>query len=255
MRQMKNGSSIASTEKEKNDIEESEEVSDMGETTEQCCAMEAIDEKKKRIHVSPKQNNKMKPRTYLYSASRKQTEEAEAWNSYIKGIGPKPKRTRNSAKIAPTVISEGCSESARNKPVINGRCAGQKARLFLDSGAEMNVMDSAFLKELQSKELPVKFTPGTANIKCANGSKMPITGFAVMTIEIGSVKAVQRFMVVQHLFPKIIIGIRTMKTMEITINASEDCVYVGGNTKIPFLSRVYPQSEITSVMGNDAGSR
>jgi predicted aspartyl protease len=63
---------------------------------------------------------------------------------------------------------------------------------------------------------------------------MPVLGFAEMSLEMGPSKIRQTFMVVSDLFPKVIIGIRTLKTMGVTISPTEDCAIVSGNYKLPF---------------------
>jgi TolA-binding protein len=192
--------------------------------------------------------------------ARHEVENARKWITFIEGNGKRPKtlsRTSNREKqgYAQTLISSHHSETARNKPIIMGRCAGQKTQLFLDSGAETNVIDSRFLKELQNKQIPIEFIQSKANIKCANGTRMPIMGYANLSVEIGPIKAKQRFMVVNELFPRIIIGIRTLKTMGVVISPTEDCIFVPGGCKVSFLSRVDPQSECTIRTGKELGPR
>lgn len=182
---------------------------------------------------------------HLYSPSMSENAVASAWTNYIQGSGRKPRRNR----YQETLISTNHSESARNKPLIWGRCAGEKAKLFLDSGAEMNVIDCDFLNSLLLKQFPVTFKPGASKIQCANGTKMDVTGFASMTLQIGSVKAVQKFMVVNRLFPRIIVGIRTMKMMNIVMDPTSDCVYVDGNSRVPFVSCTVPPSTAASTAG------
>jgi hypothetical protein len=253
VRQMEHGSSIASNEKENSDTEDFEEVSHMEETTENCYAMDIMNEKNNENLVTLKQSNKEKPKKYLYSASKEQTDHAEAWNQYINGFARKPKNTVSHTKIAPTVISESCSEPARNKPVIIGRCQGEKTKLFLDSGAEMNVMDCDFLNSLMMKHIPVKFTPKFSKIQCANGTQMIVTGYAMISIEIATVKAVQKFMIVKGLFPKVIVGIRTMKTMGVMIDPVSDGIIVDNGVRVPFISRIIPQSFSSSTLGKEMG--
>ncbi len=106
----------------------------------------------------------------------------------------------------------------------------------------MNVIDYDFLNSLLKKQAPVKFTPATSSIQCANGSKMTVTGAATFSVHIGSVRAVQKFQVVKGLFPKLIVGIRTMKTMSLSLDPESDCAYVGRNYRVPFVSHVTPQS-------------
>lgn len=48
-----------------------------------------------------------------------------------------------------TLITKDHPEKAKNKPLIRGKCKGQKVKLFLDTGAEINVIDRAFYEEIQ----------------------------------------------------------------------------------------------------------
>ena len=168
---------------------------------------------------------------------------AERWTNFILGHGAKPKE--NSRKIcAPTLISKSNAEPAKNKPVVSGRCFGVGTNFFVDSGAEVNVVSHQFVQSLINQQFPVKFSPTNSRIQCANGSKMAVFGEAVLSLDIGGVRIAQKFTVVDNLFPKIIIGIRTMKAMGIRIDAATDCIYMGNNVKVPFISRVVPQSRI-----------
>jgi hypothetical protein len=117
----------------------------------------------------------------------------------------------------------------------------------------MNVMDGDFLNNLMMRQIPIKFCPGSSNIKCANGSQMTATGFASMSVEIGSAKSVQKFMIVRSLFPKVIIGIRAMKTMGIILDPSSDCVIVDHKVKVPFISHVIPQTAESSQLLKERG--
>jgi predicted aspartyl protease len=169
------------------------------------------------------------------------------------GTGRKPKSVTIKPKPPQTLISESHSEPARNKPVVIGKCAGLKTKLFLDSGAEMNVMDCDFLNSLSLKQIPVKFTPEAAKIQCANGTQMIVTGNAVISVEIGNVKSNQKFMIVKGLFPKIIIGIRAMKTMGILIDPGHDGIIVDGGMRIPFISHITAQSSGSIQLGKGKG--
>ena len=216
-----------------------------------CYAMEELISPDREISLN-KATVTIKKRQHLYSASKAQDMEAETWCNYIKGDKAKPKMAAKKVSYPQTLISEGYSEPARNKPIIIGKCAGQKTKLFLDSGAEMNVMDGDFLNELIMKQIPIKFTPGYSHIQCANGSQMPTTGSATVALEIGNVKSFQTFTIVKSLFPKVIIGIRAMKTMGIVIDPASDCAVVQRTLRVPFISHIDPQSGATR-LGNGRG--
>jgi hypothetical protein len=146
------------------------------------------------------------------------------------------------------LISESHLEPARNKPVVIGKCAGIKSKIFIDSGAEINVIDGDYLNELMTRQqASIKFIPSNSSIQCANGSKMCVTGQAIFPLQIGNAKVEQRFMVVKKIFPKVIVGLRTMKTMSIVIDAKNDGVIVDNKIRVPFISRIIPES----VLGNE----
>jgi hypothetical protein len=216
-----------------------------------CCMMEVSQKSKPLLTKSTKKG-----------FSKECVIEATKWVAFIENKGKRPKQSENvnrnhseKRNYAQTLISGNHSEVARNKPIVRGRCAGHKTQLFLDSGAETNVVDAQFVKDLQLRQYPIKFAPSKGNIKCANGSTMPVLGFAIMSVEMGPSKMMQKFMVVPNLFPRVIIGIRTLKTMGITINPTEDCAFVGEGHKLAFLSRVDVQSEHISWKGNEVGQR
>lgn len=188
--------------------------------------------------------------------SARQIAEASSWAEYVKGNIRKP----SNRMVAPTMISCGHSEPARNKPVVIGRCAGEKTKLLLDSGAETNVIDSGFVNWLMQMNAPLKFTPRMARLRCANGTPMTVTGEVSLTLQVGLAKVPQRFMVVQNLFPRVIIGIRTMKTMNIILDPSNDCIVVGDGQRVPFLSRsdaetVVPAPQQENGQGTSAGAK
>jgi hypothetical protein len=89
---------------------------------------------------------------------------------------------------------------------------------------------------------PIKFSPIQSEIQCANGSKMCVTGQATFSVQIGNAQVEQKFMVVKKIFPRIIIGLRTMKTMSISIDAENDCILVDKQIRVPFISHITPAS-------------
>lgn len=189
----------------------------------------------------------VKRRAVLYSPSQQQQRDVEQWDAYIHGKGRRPKQTG-----AKTLISEHHAELARNKPLVEGRCAGVKTKLFLDSGAELNVVDYNFVLRLLEQDLKVPFKAGTSQLQCANGSRMVVMGYASLPVQVGCATVTQKFSVVKDLFPKVIIGIRTMKTMGLVIDPANDSVVVNGAVRIPFVSKIHPETIIPdrSVKGN-----
>jgi hypothetical protein len=91
---------------------------------------------------------------------------SKEWTDYILGRSGKP------CMYQLTLISESHSEPAKIKPVVWGRCGNGKTKIFIDSGAELNVIDGDLFNQLLKKQVPVKSIPSTSTIACANGSKM-----------------------------------------------------------------------------------
>ena len=135
----------------------------------------------------------------------------------------------------------------QNKPLVRGKCEGKQAKLFLDTGAEISVVDEGFLQQL--KEQPIRRHRQTKVIKCANNSRMDTKGWVKLRIQVGGQEKQCKFWVVQSLYPKIIIGIKAMKDMGISIDPAKECVWVNGR-KVPFSARVQPQSLLGSKSGN-----
>jgi hypothetical protein len=200
------------------------------------------------LGIQNERHTRKRVQTGCKGFSKKEEFEADQWVNFIEGRSRRPNVRQPKTH---TVISESCSETAHNKPLVIGRCAGEKAKLFVDSGAEMNVVDSEFLEHLVAKQMPVRFTPVSSRIQCANGTQMTVTGHAVMSLQIGPVKAVQKFMVVKNLFPKVIVGIRSMKTMDIVIDPVADCLVVNGSVQIPFISCISPETVVEGIVDGE----
>lgn len=157
------------------------------------------------------------------------------WSEYVKGNAARPKAPK-------TLISESRPETAANKPIVRGKCGGQDAKLFLDTGADANVMDSAFFQQLQAINPSLQLVASKQKIRCANGEAMTSRGQAYVDITLAGATRMAKFTVVDNLFPKVIIGMRTMKAMKLVVNPSRDCAVIGVD-RIPFMSRVIPPSE------------
>ena len=80
---------------------------------------------------------------------------------------------------------------------------------------------------------------------------MDTKGWVRLGVQTGGQMKQCKFWVVQNLFPKIIIGIRAMKDMNIAVDPAKECVWVNG-TRVPFLARVQTQSLCESGSGNDS---
>lgn len=146
-----------------------------------------------------------------------------------------------------TARMENHTENARNKPLVRGKCGGKQAKLFLDTGAEISVIDEGFIQHLGDRT--IRRHRENKTIKCANNSRMDTKGWVRLGVQIGGQLRECKFWVVQKLVPKIIIGIRAMKDMGVAVDPTEECVWING-VRVPFLARVQPQS----LFGADSGN-
>ena len=71
---------------------------------------------------------------------------------------------------------------------------------------------------------------------------MSVAGLVRLKLEFATVSKWCNFLVVKNLFPKVIVGIRTMRDMRITIEPYNNRIVVSG-IGVPFLSRVYAETE------------
>ena len=140
---------------------------------------------------------------------------------------------------AETLISKSHMEKAENKPLIIGKCEGHTVKLFLDTGAEINVIDKTFLRNLNISS--DRIHRDTKVIKCANDSKMDTRGWINLKIGVAGRVRPCKFWVVERLFPRVIVGIRGMKDMRVSVDPANNCVWMN-NVKIPLMSRIQNQS-------------
>jgi hypothetical protein len=101
------------------------------------------------------------------------------------------------------------------------------------------VADLAFVQGLQKRGLRVRIINKAGRIRCANGSYMRIIGYTYFPLTIGSTSHHVKFTVVESLFPKLIIGLRTMKTEGIILDAPNDSIQVDGE-RVGFVSKTEP---------------
>jgi len=199
------------------------------------------------LFLSP--STKTKSRKFQSKPPKKMSESersAEEWTLFIKGKGKRPK------KPTPTLISQSRQEPASNKPLILGQCEGEPAKVFLDSGAEVNVIDKEYFNRLKNFcGDKVLFKPQKGAIVCANGSKMTTHGTALLKLHVGRSSANIKFTVADSMFPRLVVGIRGMKTLNIQLDPANSRALVNGSEVIPFISKVYPESVFS---GNDPRS-
>jgi hypothetical protein len=202
-----------------------EELDDASDkiSLEECCVLNEL--KPKQLSIKPKICKKSAAET-----------ECEAWVEYIYGNASKPNH-----RAPKTLISQSRSEGAANKPLVQGKCDETHVNIFLDSGAETNVMDADFYYKICEKNREIKLTPTNQIIRCANGTKMRPLGITFVRLSFGNVDTVAKFTVVEKLFPRIIVGMRTMKGVGLILEPSKDCARIG-HSRLPFLSKVVAPS-------------
>lgn len=167
-----------------------------------------------------------------------QNDEINEIIQYVEYNGPKPKTCQ-------TVISETHAEKARNKPIIRGILEGYRGKVFLDSGAETNIIDSDLFRKLQTVKPNLPFIPRISFMRCANNSKLKCMGVTFINVRFGQKNHKLRFLVVEHIFPRVFIGIKSMKDMRMIINPGNNCAQIEKEV-FPFMSSISsetPQSD------------
>lgn len=193
------------------------------------------------IHDERTTNNKRPTRKMVRTTSQhgkkyQYPDEINDLYDYIQGT-----RSWKNVRVnkAETLISKGHVEKAKNKPLIIGNCEGHTVKLFLDTGAEINVIDKTFLQKLNIPSDRIHM--GAKIIKCANNSRMDTRGWINLKIEVAGRVRPCKFWVVERLFPNVIVGIRGMKDMRVSVDPANNCVWMN-NVKIPLVSRIQKQS-------------
>ena len=165
-------------------------------------------------------------------------DDIDQWSMFVNGDishPPSIKEDQTTAlnQKAKTVISQSNPEYAINKPVVACKVEGNPKNVFFDSGCESNVIDCEYAKRLGCKTLWRQ----NGRLKCANGSPLKILGYTVIELNIGSVSFQCKCTIVEHIFPNLIIGIKTQKQENIDISAARDCIIIKGNP-VKFISTV-----------------
>ena len=93
-----------------------------------------------------------------------------------------------------------------------------------------------FFEELRRKFPTLKFLRHTGSLKCANGSPIEVIGYTALTVSIGSHHFAAKYAIVNKIFPKVIIGLRTMKKESINILPAIDAIEIQGDI-LPFISK------------------
>ena len=135
-----------------------------------------------------------------------------------------------------TVITKRNKELARNKPIIIGTVQNTKAKIFLDTGADINLVDKTFIfQHLKMRKGDLR--PTSSSVKCANGGNLDVLGEIDLNVHIGSSMSRETFLVANKVFPDVIIGLVGMNRMSIAMCPAESCAFTG-NKRVAFLSKV-----------------
>lgn len=163
-----------------------------------------------------------------------ETREVTTLANFVNGHAALPRKYRSSSR---TVITKADKELAKNKPLVNCNIGKQNVKTLLDTGAEANIIDSSCLESLKHKDDETTFIRRPSFVTCANGSKMPVIGIVFAVVKLGEVSSRQKFLVVNSLIPRAIIGIRTMKQMNVLVDPANNCIHVGPD-RIKFISHI-----------------
>lgn len=141
------------------------------------------------------------------------------------------------ARVNPmTVLTHRNNESLSNKPVILGKISALRTKLFLDSGAEVNVLDANYAKSVLKINLNlIKKTD--ILVRCANDSRLQTIGTCRLPVDTGLGKKQIDFVVVNKVLPAVVIGIKGMKSLGISLNPKNSCAVIKG-VEIPFMAKV-----------------
>jgi len=136
-----------------------------------------------------------------------------------------------------TVITATNDERSRNKPIVRGRVHSKATKLFLDTGADINIIACEILGVDESFIKPTK-----SSVRCANNFNLKVVGECYLDVAIGSSSHKIYFLVVENIFPAVILGIVALKQMKVAIVPEESGAYVK-NELVPFLSKVETKNE------------
>ena len=101
------------------------------------------------------------------------------------------------------------------------------------------------MREIQAAEAGVIISKARKAIKCANNSAMHVAGSVRLRMSFAKISPGKpcTFLIVKDLFPKVILGIRSMKELDMTIDPPRSQVVVKGK-RIPFLSKVHAETVV-----------
>lgn len=165
------------------------------------------------------------------------------WANYVEGNAAKPNKI-----LHQKTYSSVCS----NKPLINTVVGDRMIPTLLDTGAELNVIDVSLVQQFQQANIPHLFEERHYSLSCANNTSLKAFGKISLTVKIGTQDMKMVFTVVENLKPRMIIGIRQMKSEGMVIDTANDCLYLKDKSMVPFQKCISNPSIFRPNQGNGA---
>ncbi|MEL6562291.1 MAG: retropepsin-like aspartic protease [Bacteroidota bacterium] len=136
-----------------------------------------------------------------------------------------------------TIADQNDKTKYKNKPFVSGRIHGNNVKMLMDTGAEINLIDYQTVIDLGvNANVSGANSKNQFRVKCPNNSHIPIRGKIVLPVALGVQTKSLSFFVAEKLSPKVIIGLRGIKTLGAEIISRKDCIRCD-NIDIPFLSK------------------
>ena len=123
--------------------------------------------------------------------------------------------------------------------MIEGKCDGRDSILFLDTGADINVIDREFVKRTGISGS--RIIKANKFIKCANDSRMHTDGWVKLNVQIRDQERYCKFWIVDKIYPNLILGFQAMKKLKIAVDSPENCAWVN-NVEVPLIQQLKSRS-------------
>jgi len=140
-----------------------------------------------------------------------------------------------------TVVNYEKQSQNQNRPVVSCRLNEACVNALVDTGAEINVISKKYfdhkLKFLSDKIHSAKYK----TVKCANGTEIKIFGEINLLVQFATKRKYVPFLVANGVKPNVIVGIRTLKALNVDVIVSKNMIKCDG-IEIPFLGKVHPDN-------------
>ena len=177
------------------------------------------------IKSQPKNNSKIKSFPRDIELADKYINGQISYKSYSDAV----KSCNNTLTVTP----EKSSARYSNKPYVRGRVCNKPTPIFLDTGAEVNVISKSLIQTLPN--FPKLCHSVNQKIQCANGSNIEVVAETILPVSIGVETCPLKFVVANNLSPSIIVGLRGLKSFKAALLTEKDCVVCKG-IEIPFMA-------------------